>query len=89
MQPRTVCVPALKAVRDWGENRRCYGNLKKRKCAGYAVNFLWGEWFLKSRFPIKVQYIVLIIKISSNESFFIHTHKLINCVVFFLYIYLD
>jgi len=37
MQPRTVCVPALKAVRDWGENRRCYGNLKKRKCAGYAV----------------------------------------------------
>lgn len=34
-----VCVSALKAVRDRGENRRCYGNLKKRKCAGYAVNF--------------------------------------------------
>lgn len=33
-----VCVSALKAVRDKGENRRCYGNLKK--CAGYAVNFL-------------------------------------------------
>lgn len=24
-----VCVSALKAVRDKGENRRCYGNLKK------------------------------------------------------------
>lgn len=72
-----VCVSALKAVRDRGEKRRCYGNLKKRKCAGYAVNS-HEVCDLKPRFPIyQLQHTILIIQIKFSFK------KTTQCIVYF------